>query len=977
MKKRINKKKIIILILLLILVIFEIVAFRDSGAKNILQINVTISDNDKLMDDKNITIDAINENEEGYYITLPDNIDGKIISKFFIEEKKLENNITTNGNNKENETDKTITENQNTKVEKIGGEKLYLTQEEINSKSINLSIQYDKKEKNGQTLYAKTIEQNIDDKVIKIQGYMPQDAEVKATQANEEEVTSASKKYLSEKVTLYSAYDVKIISNNQEYEPNEFDEDVKVSISGIDDSKYKVLHIDDTNKVEEIQDVQKTNNNEVTFTATEFSTYALLFDDTDTSNEANIITTPSLVTTELGTSTWGGNVATGYRFGNGTSTSPYLISSAEELAYMASQVNNGNEYEGTYFQLITDIDLNNQEWTPIGTVDYSFRGVFDGGGYSISNVKISTDTSIGYYETFSYGFFGSIGGGTTYTTIRNVEFDNVNVDIKFSGTAYYSGGVHVGCVTGTMYSSSEIKNVIVKNSTISDSSTIQLATADFQLFVGGIAGMASNASYSEDDPGEGYRYKIENCFSDTDIALDTTLQYNYRSRAGQYAVGGVIGAIRSQPVWPSNCLYTGTINANLGFTGPIFAYLRDSSSYSTSYFSTIWNGQDAGTLTMDSYYTAYSTNSRTYTSTYTTGTTPNSSTYRKSTSSSNIGNVQGMNKGIYTNNLSSRLDSFNTYAATSNNYVSWTFENNSYSLTPKMEATISDTNRPIYQVTVTNTNQNPTYSYTWYVDNVLNSSVTGDSITQNSDWNNEYKLEVLVGDGTNYALASYTVPKLEIHIEFTTDETNNTITGTLAGSGLAYVNLSDYTYQWYSSDYSGLDETTISGATSTILSNAVKVTDYKFIATNTANAAMTAQGTMTYGDRIAIFVDYQNGNNNNDGLTPQTAVKNMSYGYNKLNSTGEMDNNIIVLMNDYTTTDYLSSATATTFATKATITGVYRGTDYSGTMIANHNNGMFLTADTTFGHMKFRGSTNEYRNRCNYVICPRIQSNYG
>ena len=62
-----------------------------------------------------------------------------------------------------------------------------------------------------------------------------------------------------------------------------------------------------------------------------------------------------------------------FRFGSGTSTEPYLITNASELRYLAVQVNNGTDYDGTYFTLISDIDLNNNEWTPIGNYSTPFK----------------------------------------------------------------------------------------------------------------------------------------------------------------------------------------------------------------------------------------------------------------------------------------------------------------------------------------------------------------------------------------------------------------------------------------------------------------------------------------------------------------------------------------------------------------------------------------------------------------------------
>lgn len=73
--------------------------------------------------------------------------------------------------------------------------------------------------------------------------------------------------------------------------------------------------------------------------------------------------------------------------GAGTESSPYLIESAQQLAFIASMVNGGvTTYENTYFKLMTNIDLNNLTWVPIGESETKcFKGHFDGNNKTICN----------------------------------------------------------------------------------------------------------------------------------------------------------------------------------------------------------------------------------------------------------------------------------------------------------------------------------------------------------------------------------------------------------------------------------------------------------------------------------------------------------------------------------------------------------------------------------------------------------------
>lgn len=76
--------------------------------------------------------------------------------------------------------------------------------------------------------------------------------------------------------------------------------------------------------------------------------------------------------------------------GAGTESSPYLIESAQQLAFIASMVNGGvTTYENTYFKLMTNVNLNNQTWAPIGeSASKCFKGHFDGNNKIIWNATV-------------------------------------------------------------------------------------------------------------------------------------------------------------------------------------------------------------------------------------------------------------------------------------------------------------------------------------------------------------------------------------------------------------------------------------------------------------------------------------------------------------------------------------------------------------------------------------------------------------
>lgn len=136
---------------------------------------------------------------------------------------------------------------------------------------------------------------------------------------------------------------------------------------------------------------------------------------------------------------WAGAIATSYASEEGNS---YIISTAEQLAYFAKQVNEGNDYSGKTVLINNDIDLNKEKWTPIGNgKNRIFKGKFDGQNNTIYNLSIEGD--------YNYrGLFGHTGEGCS---IKNLTIDNCNI----KGAAFLGGVIGYSEET-------EIENVSIR-----------------------------------------------------------------------------------------------------------------------------------------------------------------------------------------------------------------------------------------------------------------------------------------------------------------------------------------------------------------------------------------------------------------------------------------------------------------------------------------------------------------------------------
>ena len=182
----------------------------------------------------------------------------------------------------------------------------------------------------------------------------------------------------------------------------------------------------------------------------------------------------------------------------------YYITNAAGLKWVADVVNATTPYTATIFdeavvELSNDIDLNNEEWIPIGD-DRSQRtewhGVFDGKGYTVRNVKITKKTDRDDANKSSYGLFGNVKG-----TVKNLTVENVSI----SGAPKFIGAL-IGRLNDGLVENCHVKSSSVEcnnwtigglvgqlnNGKISGCS-VEGTTIKGYAAVGAIAGIALNS----------------------------------------------------------------------------------------------------------------------------------------------------------------------------------------------------------------------------------------------------------------------------------------------------------------------------------------------------------------------------------------------------------------------------------------------------------------------------------------------------
>ena len=118
---------------------------------------------------------------------------------------------------------------------------------------------------------------------------------------------------------------------------------------------------------------------------------------------------------EYSADVWDGTSATADELAAATSGTTVTIDSGELLAALVQSVNDGNDYAGYTIKLTKNLDLNGNEWTPIGQKNGNkFKGTFDGQGYTVAGLKIS--------EKKAAAFDGYVAffGATDSATIKNL-----------------------------------------------------------------------------------------------------------------------------------------------------------------------------------------------------------------------------------------------------------------------------------------------------------------------------------------------------------------------------------------------------------------------------------------------------------------------------------------------------------------------------------------------------------------------------
>lgn len=154
------------------------------------------------------------------------------------------------------------------------------------------------------------------------------------------------------------------------------------------------------------------------------------------------------------------------------------ISSYADLITFRNLVNNGTTYENQTITLLSDIDITNDEWIPIGTSTNLFKGLFDGQNHKISNFKCYANNRLNQIGLF---------GNATYK-IQNLIIEDVFIGEQINTKQTSDFGSLLGCLTKTT-STPTITNCHANNCKI----LIYELNSKYEFRVGGLIGNVNNA----------------------------------------------------------------------------------------------------------------------------------------------------------------------------------------------------------------------------------------------------------------------------------------------------------------------------------------------------------------------------------------------------------------------------------------------------------------------------------------------------
>ena len=666
--------------------------------------------------------------------------------------------------------------------------------------------------------------------------------------------------------------------------------------------------------------------------------------------------------------------ADSYAGGDGSKTNPYEIATAEQLAKLARDVNNGNTpqaFLGKYFKLTADIDLSDGIWMPIGKYyndgngNRLFFGKFDGNGHVIKNMHIQWEDVDARKAKSVWGLFSTLQGesSTNLTTVTNLIIEKARVEKK-SGFSPDGSGYYVGVVAGEIYPNTELSNIIIRNSEIKDND--ETYDLNRETKIGGIAGNVQN---------EG-TYRIFNIAADTKInMLKNTSVHNDKFHIAQgfgsfsYEMNGGGNIIEPTNIYLfGNGLKIENTSTKIN-KGGITANCQNEDN-AKKYAST-W------------YYSQYVDGGKNL------GTQKTDASFKKEF-------VDKANEFINKNPL---VEDKNT----------WTYiEGTGFAFSSTTLTVERGVNAVITAETIKGNGAKE--KYFWYTSSdkktwkLQNKNAASNPFTLPREKYDQYVYAVLEDGSSRSGIIK--IEAIRVEATMNNDASSNLLTILVTNNIWENNDNLNITYKWVKND----DEQNPVGNGPTYDKSTLGINDklscLVTVTTRDENPKVLFNKLVYFAKSVVYLcparatgtaangntTEYNQGDDSNDGQTPETAVRTWKGAYSKLEKNGSWDDNTIVLMgtsyenvtnntdNGFSSTGYSSedaidkwneAKAKSPLFKNATIRGSWGDVDYAGEIRIKGGNlwntGLTIFGDTRFQYITFRRANENYDVLyCNY-----------
>ena len=234
------------------------------------------------------------------------------------------------------------------------------------------------------------------------------------------------------------------------------------------------------------------------------------------------------------------------------------ISTAQDLVNLKKIIGNGKRLSGKTFVMTQDIDMSGvSNWCNVAKDNSAiFKGVFDGQGYTISNLDLSNSSS-----TSDIGLFGTL----IDATVKNVKLDNITAQNNRSDSMSKWCSAYFLAISAT---NSTISNITLSNASVNNLNCSLIGSTNRNCR---IENCTVDLRWTSDDASKGHSWVVSGIvgtMGSDGVTTITGCKANLNAKGYLFLGAGIVGyqaQTDNLATWNiSNCLVTGSLESDRG-----------------------------------------------------------------------------------------------------------------------------------------------------------------------------------------------------------------------------------------------------------------------------------------------------------------------------------------------------------------------------------------------------------------------------